>query len=184
MTPDQVRGDGHQVRDGGATPLIVTAELPTDLQAWATALRRTHFPPVRNHLDAHVTLFHALPPSAEDEVRECLTTMASGPPVQGHLEGLMSLDRGVALRLSSPDMLDLRDELALRFRGLLTSQDEHRPRLHVTIQNKVPPAEAEATLAMLERVVEPRGFVFRGLGLHRYRGGPWETVRTFAFRGG
>jgi hypothetical protein len=37
-------------------PLIVTAELPPDLQAWATSLRQRHFPPERNYLAAHVTL--------------------------------------------------------------------------------------------------------------------------------
>ena len=45
----------------GAAPLILTAELPPDLHRWATELRRAHFPPERNLLEAHVTLFHALP---------------------------------------------------------------------------------------------------------------------------
>ena len=49
-------------------PLIVTAELPDDVLAWADGLRRAHFPPERNWLVAHVTLFHALPPSVHDEL--------------------------------------------------------------------------------------------------------------------
>jgi hypothetical protein len=165
-------------------PLIVTAELPADLHAWATALRRTHFPPERNHLEAHVTLFHALPPSCEDEARELIAGLAADyAPVQARLEGAMSLGRGVALRISSPGMLDLRDRMAERFHGLLTPQDEHPPRLHVTVQNKVSPPEARALLQRLQHGIESRGFAFRGLGLHRYLGAAWELVRTFAFRG-
>jgi hypothetical protein len=165
------------------TPLIVTAELPADLQGWATGLRRAHFPSERNYLDAHVTLFHALPPSSEHEVREFLATAAAGPPKPARLEGLMSLVTGVALRLSSPAMLDLRDELAGRLHGLLTPQDMHRPRLHVTIQNKVLPREAKALLAELDDTVAPRDFSFAGVALHRYLGGPWELVKRWSFRG-
>lgn len=163
-------------------PLIVTALLPRDMAAWATALRTEHFPAERNYLDAHVTLFHALPPSCENEAvtqlsRLCADTRA----VPARLEGIMALGRGTALKLASPPMLALRNRIAEHFAGSLTSQDQHRPRLHVTIQNKVSPAQAKALQA--ELVVEPRDFAFRGLALFRYRGGPWEPVHEWAFRG-
>jgi hypothetical protein len=165
-------------------PLIVTALLPPDLHRWATDLRTRHFPPGRNYLAAHVTLFHALPPTSEPEVIAALKGEAAGsPPVTARLEGVMSLGRGTALRLASPAMLALRDRLAERFHGLLTAQDAHHPRLHITVQNKVTPAEAKALQAELAPVVSPRDFAFRGLALYRYRGGPWEHVRDFAFRG-
>ncbi|WP_324260533.1 2'-5' RNA ligase family protein [Altererythrobacter sp. H2] len=165
-------------------PLIVTALLPADLHRWATALRTQHFPPERNYLEAHVTLFHALPPSSEREVRAALAGEASAlAPVQARLSGLISLGRGTALRIESPAMLSLRDRLAERFHGILTPQDSHRPRLHVTIQNKVTPAEARTLKEQLEPVIEPRAFAFRGLGLHLYRGGPWEAAGEFPFRG-
>jgi len=57
------------VADGA---LILTAELPPELHRWATDLRTAHFPPERNHLEAHVTLFHAIPPQCEDELRRLL----------------------------------------------------------------------------------------------------------------
>jgi hypothetical protein len=79
-------------------------------------------------------------------------------------------------------MLALRDELALRFHGLLTPQDQHRPRLHITVQNKVAVKEAKALQAWLTPRVEPREFAFRGLSLHAYRGGPWEALGRYAFR--
>ncbi|WP_305096317.1 2'-5' RNA ligase family protein [Croceibacterium aestuarii] len=183
MTRGTVRAGACAAPDTAAGPLIVTAELPRDLQAWANGLRRAHFPPERNFLDAHVTLFHALPPSCEEELRERLAAAAAQPPVPARLLGVMSLGRGVALTLSSPAMLALRADLAERFRGLLTPQDSQRPRLHVTIQNKVEPRAARRLLEELEGSVAPRDFAFAGVGLHRYRGGPWEAVGRWSFRG-
>jgi hypothetical protein len=169
--------------DGGA-PLIVTALLPRDQAAWATQLRDRHFPPERNYLDAHVTLFHAIPPSCEGETTRMLARAgADTAPVSGELKGIMSLGRGTALKLSSPQMLALRDEFADLLHGMLSAQDQHRPRLHVTIQNKVTAAEAKALQTELAQIVEPRPFRFRGLGLYHYRGGPWERVREYPFRG-
>ncbi len=169
---------------GDDAPLIMTALMPGDLHAWATGLRTAHFPVGRNFLEAHVTLFHALPAQAADEVREvCARLAASTAPVPGRLVGLMSLGGGTALKLDSPAMLDLRERIADHFHGLLTRQDQHRPRLHVTIQNRVSSKEAKALQQSLEGMIEPRDFAFRGLGLFRYRGGPWDRVRDFAFRG-
>lgn len=168
----------------GLAPLIVTALLPPDLHRWATRLRAAHFPPERNFLEAHVTLFHALPPGYEAQVRDALAAAAREyAPPSARLEGVMSLGGGTAFQLSSSTMLALREELAERFHGLLTVQDQHPPRVHVTIQNKVSPAEARALQAELDAIVEPRGFAFPGLALYRYLGGPWEEVRKYAFRG-
>ena len=169
---------------GGDAPLILTAELPADLHGRFTDLRTEHFPPERNYLEAHVTLFHALPAQCEDEVRRYLARLVGETaPVEGRVEGLMSLGGGTAIKLVSPDMLDLRNRIAEHFHGMLTNQDQHRPRLHVTIQNKVTSKEAKALQAQLSGVIQPRDFTFRGLALYAYRGGPWEFLRRFAFRG-
>lgn len=165
-------------------PLIVTAELPQDLYSWATQLRTDHFPPERNYLKAHVTLFHALPPSAEGEVCDVLAAMARDhAPVPARLEGVMKLGKGTALQISSPAMIELWEEIADRFHGLLTPQDEHRPRLHITVQNKVSIEEAKALQADLTPRVMPQDFAFRGLELHAYMGGPWEFLKRWRFRG-
>ena len=42
-------------------PLVLTLLLDADTQAWLDSLRRAHFPPERNLVPAHVTLFHACP---------------------------------------------------------------------------------------------------------------------------
>lgn len=165
-------------------PFIVTAELPADLFRWANRLRQMHFPPERNHLAAHVTLFHALAPSLRDELPAVLARIAgeySAP--QAELTGLMNLGKGTALALTSATMLAIRAEIADLFHGMLTAQDQHKPRLHVTIQNKVTPEAARALQADLAATVEPRRFAFTGLGLHRYCNPHWEAVGVWPFRG-
>jgi hypothetical protein len=165
-------------------PYIVTAELPADVLAWADGLRRAHFPPERNRLAAHVTLFHALAPSLLPEIGRVLSAIASREAaVPARITGLMNLGRGTALAIASPAMLALREEIADHFHGALTAQDSHKPRLHITIQNKVPPEAARALQAELGADFGARSFAFTGLGLHIYKGGPWEAAGHWPFRG-
>jgi hypothetical protein len=170
--------------EGTSGPLIVTALLPAELQARMDALRRAHFPPERNYLRAHVTLFHALPPSCEAELRQVLARIvAQHPPPPARVEGVMSLGRGTAVRLESRALLAIRDDLADHFGMLLTVQDQHRPRLHVTVQNKVTPKEAKTLQAQLSPQLHPQEFRFAGLALNAYRGGPWHLLKSWSFRG-
>jgi hypothetical protein len=96
----------------------------------------------------------------------------------------MDLGGGVAFRIVSDELDCIRADLADAFRGSLTAQDGQGWRPHVTIQNKVAPKVARALLAELERGFVPRRLAIKGLGLHRYLGGPWETLAVFSFRGG
>ena len=132
---------------------------------------------------AHLTMFHALPPSAEGEVRARLARLATEAPPRASIEGLMDLGGGVAFRIVSPDLDRLRRQLGEDFQGLLSAQDSGGWRPHVTIQNKVPPTEARALMARLERDFRRRSLAISGLGLHRYLGGPWERLVAYAFRG-
>ena len=95
----------------------------------------------------------------------------------------MDLGGGVAFRIVSPDLDRLREDLAHGLHGLLGAQDSGGWRPHVTIQNKVAPKVARALIASLERGFVPRPLAISGLGLHRYLGGPWETLAVYPFRG-
>jgi len=166
-----------------ARALIVTAEIgPTDL-AWLDRLRRAHYPADRNQLPAHLTMFHALPPSAEGEARFTLSRLASGRPPRASIEGLMDLGGGVAFRVVSEDLDRIRRDLADDFHGLLGALDSGGWRPHITIQNKVPPKEARSLLAALQTDFRPQPLAISGLGLHRYLGGPWERLAVYSFRG-
>ena len=166
-----------------AGPLIVTAELGAADLAWLDGLRRRHFPPERNRLAAHLTMFHALPPSAEQEARRLLSALSAAPAPAARVAGLMDLGGGVAFRITSDGLDAIRDEIADHFHGLLSAQDSQGWRPHVTIQNKVSNSVARGLLAELGRDFLPRPFAIAGLGLHRYLGGPWERLAVTRFRG-
>ena len=165
-------------------PFIVTAELPGDIFAWADGLRREHFPPERNKLAAHVTLFHSFAPSLREELLRMLGNVAATwAPPSARIDGLMDLGSGTALAVISPGMDAIRAAVADHFHGSLTRQDAHRLRLHITIQNKVTAAAAKALQRALSEHLRAREFRFRGLGLHIYRGTHWEGLAQWRFRG-
>lgn len=165
-----------------AGALIVTAEIAQGDFSWIEGLRRAHYPPARNQVAAHLTMFHALPPSAENEIRARLANAVRRAPPTSTIAGLMDLGGGVAFRVVSPDLDRVRDELARDFHGLLGAQDSGGWRPHITIQNKVPPKVARTLKASLERSFTPRPLAIAGLGLHRYLDGPWERIATCSFR--
>ncbi|RGP40245.1 hypothetical protein BPTFM16_00526 [Altererythrobacter insulae] len=165
-------------------PFILTAKLPEHIHLWADDLRQQHFPPERNHLHAHVTLFHAFAPSLFEELKAFVPQIVrefSAP--EAEITGLLDLGKGTAIRLHSPELLHIRALIAEHFHGTLTDQDLHEPRLHITIQNKVSKEDARALQAELAPQIELRNFRFPGLEMHRYLGGPWEFVKGFPFRG-
>ena len=165
-------------------PFIVTAELPGDVLAWADGLRRAHYPPERNRLAAHVTLFHSFAPSLRQELRRILARLAGEyARPEALIDSLMPLGTGTALAIRSPGMLAIREHIAEMFHGALTAQDSHAPRLHITIQNKVTPREAKALQRDLSASLEPRTFAFAGLGLHLYCETHWDSQGNWPFRG-
>ncbi len=166
-----------------AGALIVTAELGAGSFGWLEGLRRKHYPPERNRVPAHLTIFHALPPSAEPELRSRLAEAARGTRPNASVAGLMDLGGGVAFRIVSPDLDRVREELADALHGMLGPQDRAGWRPHVTIQNKVAPKAGRALLVALERDFAPCPLEIRALGLQRYLDGPWETLGTYPFRG-
>ena len=120
-----------------AGALIVTAELAAEDLAWLDSLRRRHYPPERNRVPAHLTLFHALAPSAEDEARRRLAGQSARPAPAVRIAGLMDLGGGVAFRVVSDELDTIRDELADDLHGLLGAQDSGGWRPHVTIRTRL-----------------------------------------------
>jgi hypothetical protein len=55
-------------------PLVLTALFDPPTRDWLERLRRSHFPPERNQVSAHLTLFHALPGSESSEIHRELET--------------------------------------------------------------------------------------------------------------
>jgi len=165
-----------------AGPLIITAGIAAADFSWIEGLRRAHYPPERNQVASHLTIFHALPPSAETEVRARLSKIVQQEAPKASIEGLMDLGGGVAFRVVSPDLDRIRDELANELFGLLGAQDRGGWRPHITIQNKVSPKLARALKESLESRFGPRPLKISGLELNRYLDGPWERLGAYKFR--
>ena len=134
-------------------------------------------------MPAHLTLFRHLPPSLEAELKQRLSVYTATPPPRAIVAGVIDLGEGTAFRVESEELEDIRYELAEAFRGMLTPQDMAPWRPHVTIQNKVEPREARRLQAELRATFQPRPLEISGLASWRYLGGPWQPIRTHAFRG-
>jgi hypothetical protein len=166
----------------GAAPIVVTATFGDRDNGWLQELRRAHYPPERNRVPAHLTLFRQLPPSLESELATRLARATAAPPPAARIAGLMDLGEGTALRVESDALAAIREALAEAFHGLLTPADRSPWRPHVTIQNKVAPREARALQRELGLAALPRPLAIRGLAAWRYLGGPWEPIRSWPFR--
>ena len=166
-------------------PFILTVKLEPHLSDTLDALRREHFPPERNFLAAHVTLFHALPSVREAALRTDLHEVAAATSVFGvALPGVGHWGEGVFVRLESPDLLAARAHLKARWEPWLTRQDRQGWRPHVTVQNKVPKERAQALFDHLSATWQPRSGSALGFELWRYLGGPWAFVASFDFAAG
>jgi len=148
------------------------------------ALRNWHFPADRLVVGAHVTLFHHLPGDQEPAIRIALADEAGRHrPLTATVVGPCSLGRGVAYDLDCPALVAARARLAERWTDRLTPQDRGWRRPHVTVQNKVTPEVARATLAELQSRPPLPPVTVLGFGLWRYLGGPWEPVATTRLAG-
>ena len=160
---------------------ILTLRLDPTSQRRFDDLRTRHFPPERNQIPAHLTMFHALPaqPWVTEDLARAAATHTSFPV---HVTGLRSLGKGVAYRLASPELQALHAELSETFAQELIPQDRQRFMPHVVVQNKTTPDAARTLLAKLSRDFVPWVVRAEGLDLWHYLGGPWQHAASFAFQ--
>lgn len=165
-----------------APPLILTLKLDPPSFNYLDGLRRAHFPPERNLIPAHITLFHALPGDQHAAIVQTLDEIcATTATLDLSMAGLRFLGRGVALEVESPALLQLRQTLAQRWAGWLSAQDRQRYRPHITIQNKVAPDAARQLYAELAQSWTPLTARGQGLLLWHYLGGPWQLAHESSF---
>jgi hypothetical protein len=168
--------------DFDPAPLIVTLEMDEPVFALFDAERRRSFPPARNFIPAHITLFHHLPGRERPAIARDLQRAASlQRPMTLDVTGVRFLGRGVAYTIQSAKVDHLRRSLAELWAPWLVAQDRGKPRLHVTVQNKVEPEVARALHDALARAFVPFSFIATGLHLWAYRGGPWASIELFRF---
>ena len=165
-------------------PFILTLRLDNNSAEKFNQLRQQYFPRERNYLDAHLTLFHALPAEAERRIRADLDEICAREPVLDlSYPSLRFLGKGTAIEVEANDLVALRRELSSKWRDLLGAQDSRVIKPHITIQNKVAPEKARALFDQLSRDWQPFGGRGVGLLLWRYQGGPWEAAGQWEFGG-
>ncbi len=165
-------------------PLLVTLELDAESFARLEGLRRRYFPPARNLIPAHLSLFHKLPAEERGTLERVLGEAAARvcPPL--HFGRLRRLGQGMAVNVESRELDAVHQELARAFAAWLTPQDRQPFRPHVTLMNKATPEEATRAFAELEAAWTPWAGRGEALLLWRYLGGPWEQVQRFPFSPG
>lgn len=165
-------------------PLVLTLLFDETSFARFDVERRLHFPPARNHIPAHLTLFHHLPGDRYGEITDGLASLAARQaPFHLTVSSLRFLGQGTAYAIESPELQRLRAKIAGRWSAHLNRQDAQGFRPHVTIQNKAGAATAKALFEKLSASFAPFEVMARGLLLWRYRGGPWEPVGEHSFTG-
>ncbi|MCF0065310.1 2'-5' RNA ligase family protein [Dyadobacter chenwenxiniae] len=161
-------------------PLVATFAITPSLQSYFNELRKQHFPAERNYIDAHLTLFHALPD--QPRIMADLETLANEQPAfDVTAESVISLGNGTAFKIASPDLPALHQKLQKGWFEFLTNQDRQKRNFHVTIQNKVEPQVAKKLQAELASDFKPFTFAIQGIQLWRYHNGPWEFLMQFDF---
>lgn len=165
---------------GDDRPLVVTLQLEGAAQERFEAARAELFPRGGTAVGAHVTMFHALPAYLRQDVEAELGRLAATPPFPIRVVEVFSLGRGVAYRLAAEEAQELHRRLQDRWRPHLTRQDAQSFRPHVTVQNKVEPEVAKATLERLQTTFRPEVTSAVGLELWRYDGGPWTLLRRWS----
>ncbi|WP_225984480.1 2'-5' RNA ligase family protein [Noviherbaspirillum aerium] len=165
-------------------PLIVTLKLDAVSFEQLDTLRRMHFPPERNFLSAHVTLFHALPGKELPTVRSHLQRISAlTSPISIAFPSVRMLGRGVAIEVMSAELQTLHARLAACFHAWLTPQDRQRFQPHVTIQNKVSAQRARELYDSLSPAWKMQTGRSPSLLLWEYKGGPWHGIEEFSFAG-
>lgn len=171
---------------------------------YMTQLRQQYFPPKINKLEAHITMFHALPESKMDHeiVPKLVQLTRNTQPYRIRAHEAFRLSKGVGI--SVLDDIDYADtgkqkrnmtriihaELRKKWAGWLSEQDSKPPRLHYTVMNKVSDEKKiqEALQDLQQRFSAPvkdqpevEGQV-TGLTLWRYeRSGHWTNPKHFKF---
>lgn len=131
----------------------------------------------------HLTLYHALDGAKLDVCQQALKIVCERwRPLFFHANRIRSLGRGVAIDIECPPLHNVRRQFDKAYGGPHTPQDQARPRLHITIANKL--ADADETQRM-KREVESTFEGFKGeivgLELHRYEGPEWTSIERRDF---
>jgi len=156
-----------------------------------TQWRKDYFPARLNKLDAHLTLFHALPGSKlDDEIIPTLEATAKSTE-QFHILAAtpFRLKHGIAIGVpktaGGTTARDVHAKLRDQWRPFLSDQDAGGFAAHYTIMNKVDDdKKVNGAFAEVEQNFQACPGMIEGLSLWRYDRSRWEWARDFVFQKG
>jgi len=163
-------------------PIIVTAHVAPGDMAYFEQLRREHFPPHRNFLKAHITLFHHLPGRVFDDALGLADeVVARTEAFLAEVSGVRHLGAGVAFEIKSLELETLRADLFKAFGSWPGPQDRQKFKPHITVQNKVEKVFADRLYDELRADFQTRRIAILGIDLWDYLGGPWKHRASLPF---
>ena len=172
-----------KMSDTDTRPLILTAKLDDEAQKFFNNKREKHFPSERNYLDAHLTLFHHLPPEDIVSIQNTLWDISKNTPtLKATAATIMFMGFGSAYQIKCDALMDIRNTLAEHWSHWLTKQDQQKFNPHVTFQNKVKADKAKALYKNMSESFEAFDFQIMGLSLWYYDNGPWDHIKDYAFK--
>jgi len=155
-----------------------------------TELRKEYFPPKLNKLDAHLTLFHALPGSKLEEtiIPHLEQTAASTAPFHIMAATPFKLTKGIAVGLpksaGGDDTRSFHAQLRRDWQDVLSEQDAGGFAAHYTVMNKVDDrSTVKRAFEQVEDSFRACSGTVEGVTLWRYDRGNWEWFRDFKFEG-
>jgi hypothetical protein len=164
-------------------PLLLTLNIDADAFQFFNVLRKQHFPPERNFLDAHLMLFHQLPADEPRILADIEGIVKRLCTLKLWVSGIASIGNGVAYKIDSDLLQQMHKYLQNQWQQWLIPQDTGKLWPHITIQNKVLPTVAKTLLKELSAEFRPFEIKGTGLSLWEYLGGPWGFIKSFDFRG-
>jgi 2'-5' RNA ligase len=162
--------------------MILTLTLDKASQLYFNQLRQQHFPPERNYLDAHLTLFHHLPPHEPRVIQDIAMIASTYSSMVLQVTEVKSIGNGVAFKIECELLQQLHRYLQQQWQPWLIPQDRQKLWPHVTVQNKVDAQQAMLLKAQLETDFKTFEVTGIGLSLFEYQGGPWKFVQSYDFQ--
>ncbi|KAI8946689.1 hypothetical protein F4801DRAFT_53139 [Xylaria longipes] len=165
---------------------VVTLKTDPAHQKRMSELRAQYFPPHLLKVNAHITLFHALPDSLKSTITsDLLSLCAAIRPFGIRAVKPFRIARGVGFSVSGLGPAEaLFAQLQKRWWEYLTPQDRRKFRGHYTLMNKVDDRETvERCLKELASDFEGCGGLATGLDLWRYDRGWWRHEGDFEVSG-
>ncbi|AKD04734.1 2'-5' RNA ligase family protein [Pontibacter korlensis] len=164
-------------------PIILTLKLDEESARFFDEQRSLYFPKERNYLQAHLTLFHHLPPQHFEQIHEEISLQSQQQETMLlEVSEVKMIGRGVAYKLHSEKLLQLHRHLQHTWQDWLIPQDKQKLWPHITVQNKVPPDLAKELHKALSAAFVPFNASGVGLQLWAYKGGPWELLEFVEFK--